>query len=254
MNETLFSGKAGPYAQYRPRYPAALIDHLYTHTGFASGSHIADTGAGTGIFSLQLLQKGSQVTCIEPNGDMRAEAEQALAPYVAAGRCHILNAPAEHTTLPDACVHFVTAAQAYHWFDNSRYKAECHRILKPGGRVVLAWNVWEDTSPFGRQKREIGLRFYPEKELAGHELDVTTAAAFTPFFAEGSMEQYTFANNFTLNEEALLGLFASFSYTPKGNSPHYPAFTAAVRELFALHSIGGLVTLPQTTHCYIGQV
>ena len=42
---------------------------------------------------------------------------------------------AEETTLRSASVDFVTAAQAAHWFDLPRTRAEFVRILKPGGMV-----------------------------------------------------------------------------------------------------------------------
>ena len=45
---------------------------------------------------------------------------------------------AETTTLPDASVDFVTAAQAAHWFDRAPARREFARILKPGGWLVLA--------------------------------------------------------------------------------------------------------------------
>src|SRR3712207_7979072 len=42
---------------------------------------------------------------------------------------------AEATTLDEVSVDFVTAGQAFHWFDPERARAEFARILKPGGRV-----------------------------------------------------------------------------------------------------------------------
>ena len=47
---------------------------------------------------------------------------------------------AEETTLGAASVDFVTAAQAAHWFDLRRARAEFCRILRPQGWCVLIWN------------------------------------------------------------------------------------------------------------------
>ena len=60
MNEEKFSGKADFYRKYRPSYPKELIDYLYT-IHFSSDSVIADFGAGTGIFTRLLLERGSKV-------------------------------------------------------------------------------------------------------------------------------------------------------------------------------------------------
>jgi ubiquinone/menaquinone biosynthesis C-methylase UbiE len=43
----------------------------------------------------------------------------------------------------------VTAAQAFHWFDQRRALAEISRITKPGGGAALFWNVRDSQrSPF----------------------------------------------------------------------------------------------------------
>ena len=75
MNEAIFSGKADIYAKYRPGYPQALFDHLYTNICFSAASTIADIGAGTGIFSKPLAERNSAVVCIEPNQDMLMQAQ-----------------------------------------------------------------------------------------------------------------------------------------------------------------------------------
>lgn len=43
-------------------------------------------------------------------------------------------------TLVDA----VLVAQAWHWFDPERAVAEVARVLRPGGRLGLVWNVRDD--------------------------------------------------------------------------------------------------------------
>ena len=126
MNEERFTGKADVYKKFRPSYPKELIDYLYSQVGFSQDSVIADIGSGTGIFSRLLLECGSQVYCVEPNDDMRQTAEKDLAGF----RNFIsVNAAAENTGLQEKSVHFVTAAQAFHWFDRQAYKLECQRIL-----------------------------------------------------------------------------------------------------------------------------
>jgi SAM-dependent methyltransferase len=46
-------------------------------------------------------------------------------------------------------VDLVAAGQAFHWFDPKAARAEFLRVLKPGGRVALVWNLRRRTgTPF----------------------------------------------------------------------------------------------------------
>ena len=133
MNTTeRFSGRAGVYQASRPGYPAALSEHLAS-LGMR-GARVADIGAGTGIFSRLLLELGCTVFAVEPNSDMRHTAELGLK---TCDRFSIGSGTAENTGLPEASVSFVTAAQAFHWFDPDAFRQECLRILEPGGLAVF---------------------------------------------------------------------------------------------------------------------
>ena len=56
----------------------------------------------------------------------------------------------QEVPLADATVDAVFAAQAFHWFDDERAVAEIVRVLRPGGALVLMWNVpagpWEPST------------------------------------------------------------------------------------------------------------
>ena len=77
-NTKRFSGKGAIYAKARPGYAPALFAYLEQELQVPRGAVFADIGAGTGIFSRQLLQAGYRVTAVEPNADMRCRAEQAM--------------------------------------------------------------------------------------------------------------------------------------------------------------------------------
>jgi SAM-dependent methyltransferase len=140
-NEERFTGKADIYKKFRSSYPKELIDYLYSEIGFCKDSIIADIGSGTGIFSRLLLEKGSHVYCVEPNDDMRRIAENDLRDTAGFENFTSIKASAENTGLERESIDFVTAAQAFHWFDMAAFKTECHRILKNDGKVMLVWNT-----------------------------------------------------------------------------------------------------------------
>ena len=99
---------------------------------------VADVGSGTGILTALLLDHGNTVHAVEPNAAMAAEATARLGGNP---RFHAVAGRAEATGLPDASCDVVTAAQAFHWFDIDPTRREFRRILRPGGAVVLVWNI-----------------------------------------------------------------------------------------------------------------
>ena len=106
MNNTdRFTGKAGAYVQGRPGYPAAVVE-LLTRETRRENPRMADIGSGTGILSRAMVEHGWTVYGVEPNDDMRREAEKVLKGF---HRFHSVPGTAEHTLLPGASVDLVTA-------------------------------------------------------------------------------------------------------------------------------------------------
>ncbi|MFJ1251745.1 class I SAM-dependent methyltransferase [Cupriavidus sp. CuC1] len=134
-----FSSQADTYARGRPDYPSALGAWLTTELGLRPGKTVLDLGAGTGKFSSLLLATGASVIAVEPVAAMRAQLSAAL-PAVQA-----LEGTAEAIPLPDASVDAVACAQAFHWFANAAAMAEIGRVLRPGGKLGLVWNVRDES-------------------------------------------------------------------------------------------------------------
>ena len=152
-----FSNRVADYVRYRPSYPPALLDRLRSECGLRAESVIADIGSGTGLLSELFLKNGNRVFGVEPNEAMRLAGEEYLASY---DGFVSVNGSAEATTLDDASVNFVTAGQAFHWFDQNAARAEFLRILKPAGWVVVIWNErLTDASPFVREYEDLLRKF-----------------------------------------------------------------------------------------------
>ncbi|MBV8659248.1 MAG: methyltransferase domain-containing protein [Burkholderiales bacterium] len=134
-----FSKQAEAYSRGRPEYPAALLPWLIDELGIQPAQQVLDLGAGTGKFTRLLIQTGARVSAVEPVDAMRQQLAQAL-PDVAA-----LPGTAESIPLPDASVDVVACAQAFHWFSTKAALEEIRRVLKPGGKLVLVWNVRDET-------------------------------------------------------------------------------------------------------------
>ena len=239
-----FSSRVADYVRYRPGYPAAVIDTLRTQCGLDARSIVADIGSGTGILSALLLDTGCKVFGVEPNAGMRDAGDLLLAGYP---RFSSINATAEDTTLPDASVDLITAAQAYHWFDPLKARAEFLRILKPGGWVVLTWNERQtDTTPFLRDYEQL-LRTY------GTDYTVIDHRNTDPASLGVSFALVTFPNVQLFDFDGVRGRLLSSSYVPAAGEAGHASMLADLRVLFDRHQVNGQVPMHYTTQLYFGQ-
>jgi len=135
-----FSQEAGTYARGRPDYPAPLSDWLKNTLGLAAGRQVADVGAGTGKFTQLLAATGAQVTAVEPVDAMRARIDAMQWPNVRA-----VAGTAQALPLAGASQDALVCAQAFHWFAHRAALDEFQRVLRPGGRLGLVWNVRDES-------------------------------------------------------------------------------------------------------------
>lgn len=245
-----FKGRAELYARHRPGYPDAVVTLLESECGLASGSVVADLGSGTGILAAMLLTRRCRVFGVEPNAEMRAEGERALASYP--GFVSV-DARAEATTLPAASVDLITAAQAFHWFDRPRARNEFARILKPGGWVALLWNLRrKDADAFAVAYERLLVEYATDYERVDHAN--LTDAVIAEFFAPLPFQLRVFPNRQVFDYEALEGRLLSSSYAPAPGQENHAPMLAALRATFDRHNQGGTVAFAYDTQVYFGRL
>jgi len=125
-----FSGIADVYDQFRPKVPAAFADLLIQLVG--APNWVVDVGCGTGLSTRIWAGRAAQIIGIEPNQDMREEAERRTTDT----NIRYQDGIGAKTGLPDGNADIVTVSQALHWMEPEPTFAEVARILRPGG--VLA--------------------------------------------------------------------------------------------------------------------
>jgi SAM-dependent methyltransferase len=245
-----FTDRVGDYARYRPSYPPELLQLLREELGLRPDHVVADVGSGTGLLSEPFLANGNAVYAVEPNRAMAAAAHDALGGNA---RFRDVDGRAEATGLEPGSVDFIVVGQAFHWFDAPRARAEFHRILKPGGWVVLVWNVRRlEGTPFLRDYeaflREWGTDY---KEVSSKYHD---DEALRALFGPGGYRTRRFDNRQTFDLDGLRGRLLSSSYAPPPDHPRHQPMLAALPELFERHQRGGQVAFEYDTHVYYGRL
>ncbi|MFG2676302.1 class I SAM-dependent methyltransferase [Streptomyces sp. NPDC048445] len=131
-----FDRAAAQYGAARPGYPDALLDAVEELAGRPlRGARALDVGAGTGISTRRLRDRGAAVVAVEPGPGMAAELRRTL-PDVP-----LVRGDGNHLPFADASADLITYAQSWHWTDSARAAPEAMRVLRPGGALALWWNV-----------------------------------------------------------------------------------------------------------------
>ncbi|NCN05048.1 MAG: GNAT family N-acetyltransferase [Spirochaetales bacterium] len=233
-----FLGKAQTYRKARPGYPAQVFARIAPEPG----TTIVELGAGTGIFSIGLLERGVRVLAVEPNPDMLNVLEEELLAYTGA---RIIPKAAHETGLEDHCADAVVCAQSFHWFANEASMNEMRRLLKPGAPLWLVWNqrtdggnglakaldiLYQDVSPL---YRPTDLQYYLDSVGISPE----------------SVEEYHWDTSQNLDKEGLVARLESNSHWPTDPDLRVVA-KKKVGKLFHEYAQEGRVTLHYDTVVY----
>lgn len=200
-----FSDRAADYVNYRPSYPAAAIDIILEGLGNPSQLVAADIGAGTGIASRLLAERGVCVRAIEPNAEMQAASE----PHSLVKFC---DGTAEATNLPDASVDLVTCFQAFHWFNPEPSLIEFRRILKRSGQLAIVWNNRDRHDNFTSEYSQL-VRTISNYHPAESRLKSVEPLLVSPYFI--NVREHTFVYRQELDLSGLIGRAQSVSYVPR---------------------------------------
>jgi SAM-dependent methyltransferase len=245
-----FSNRVDNYVRFRPRYPDQIIEVLERECGLATGSVVADVGSGTGMLAELFLRLGCQVYGVEPNREMREAGERQLVEFPTFAS---VAGTAEDTTLPSASVDFVTAGQAFHWFDQPRSRAEFARILNPGGWVVLAWNKRRrEGTPFLDAYEQLLRRWSIDYAEVDH--DRVTTDVIARFYRPAGFAMHSMPHHQVVSFDALRGRLESSSYAPPPGHPNHAPMLEGLRTIFDAHNEQGLVTLESDTVLYYGRL
>jgi len=116
------------YANFRPRYPFALYDFLYSHLQLFERA--LDVATGNGQVAAALAKQFIEVHATDISTQQLAEAPQLSNIFYKAEA-------AEDASFPDHYFDLITVAQAIHWFDFDKFYTGVKRMLKPAGMFAV---------------------------------------------------------------------------------------------------------------------
>lgn len=244
-NTKKFDSKAEAYSKGRPSYPKELFAFLKEKFGLGKNSTVADIGSGTGIFTEQLAKVCGKVYAVEPNKDMRQAAEVRLKIL---SNVVSVDGAAEETTLENGSVDFVTAAQAFHWFDVEAFGRECRRILKSGGRVFLVWNRRDMDAEINRRLHDVCKKFCPD--FTGFTGGENNDEKKIRVFYGKAFGQEEFRNPVTYTRERFVSRCLSSSYSIGESDIGYNDYLRSLNEVFDEYAKGETLTVPNSAVVY----
>ena len=220
MNTENFTGRAEAYVIGRPGYPTAGIEYICSLV--PQDAVFVDIGAGTGKFTVSLVERGYAVFAIEPNADMREQLVLTLSPFP---NVKIVDGIAEATTLPDHSVDVITVAHALHWFNLDAFRTECRRIIKPDGIVIVIYNL-----------------------TPGGEMITLSKQTADAFFTKPTILE--FSNPMDYTRDSWFAYIDSQDNYPTPNDPGYDAHIATMNRIFDRDSVDGLLHYDRVTKVY----
>jgi len=189
-----FGKTAGDYGRFRAGFPEQFFDRLAALGIIGAGADALDLGTGTGTLARGLARRGMNVTGLDKSSAMMDEAARLDAEAGVSIRYVV--AEAEATGLAAASVDLVTAGQCWHWFDRARTALEVRRVLRAGGRLLIAhfdwiplpgsvveatenlirahnsqWNLWGGAGMYPAWMRDMGAGGFRELESFSFDVD-----------------------------------------------------------------------------------
>ena len=214
------------YDRGRPMYPFEAVRRLVREVRIQPESRVLDLAAGTGKLTGLLARLGAEVVAVEPVDAMRARLAEML-PQVTA-----LAGTAEAIPLEDDSVDAVTVGQAFHWFDGDAALAEIHRVLRPGKRLGLIWNVKDESVDWVHLLSEI---IEPYRGRAPHVASGAWKEAFERTELFSSLDRARFSFVHEVDEETVVARVASISFIAALDRRVRERLLAQVRELVVGH-------------------
>lgn len=215
------------YELGRPGWPAEVVETPEA----PAQSTVLELGPGTGKLTRHLVRRFDRVVAVEPDEGMR----RLLVELVPGAE--LVAGQAETIPLADDSVDVVFVGEAFHVFDGAAAVAEIERVLRPGGKLVLLWNVpGGATDPSVEAAERLLLERAPDVPYDPVDLNTRRywsgewRAAFDDS-GFGELHEVRLSNPQTIDREGLLAFYASMGWFSELPDDERPALLDQVRSL-----------------------
>ena len=234
-----FGTVAREYDRFRPSYPDELIDDLVA----TAPRSVLDVGTGTGKAARLLAARGVPVLGVEIDPAMAA---------VARGHgIEVEIGSFEQWDDAGRTFDLITSAQAWHWVDPALAAPKAARLLNPGGRLAVFWNVEEPDDATMRALDAVYAERAPElastpEQRAGRKAERPSLTALRASGAFRSVTEQTYLWTATIPVDELVGRLGTHSDHLQLGAERRLALQDAVRR--ALLARGDEVALQGGTY------
>lgn len=241
----LFDAAASEYDAARPSYPAGVYDRLESQARGLAGKVVADGGAGTGIVTRQLLERGAEVVAFDPGPGVLRQAI-ARTPGLPA-----VIADAAAVPLRSGGLEMVCFGQSWHWVDQAAGAREMSRLLRSEGWWAAWWNhAWADGEAWFDEYN--GLLEATCSSFSRHQRDIDWCAA--AIAAEGTFgrpERHVVPWERRVTIDNWLTDLRSHSFVLDLAQPRREQLVAAVGSLLHRHFPDGIMAVPYQTRLWM---
>lgn len=159
------SSNAQIYADYRPRYPQALISDIRTRTIGDHAEVLIDWGCGTGELTIPLSRHFDRVLAVDLGADRISIAKES-ARHGGIGHIEWLVGEAESIEIaPESC-DLITCASAFHWMDRELLSRRAFQGLRGDGALAVAGgagtDIWQEAKDWHKVAVECLNRYLDE--------------------------------------------------------------------------------------------
>jgi SAM-dependent methyltransferase len=202
------------YYDELPLWSAPFGQLILERVPLRRGQTIVDLGAGTGFLTVELAQRGAaaRVIAVDPWAEAMDVLRRKVA-YLGLTNVELLVADAAALDLPSESVDLVVSNLGVNNFPNAAtVLTQCHRVLRPGGRLLLSTNLVGHMAEFYDVLREVLADPGPLDAHINHRatvdgsLGLLRAAGFTASVASTGSFAMRFADGSALFEHYFIRL------------------------------------------------
>lgn len=236
-----------------------MFDLLFGEDTFVPGAAVLEIGPGNGLATRELIERGvSRLTMLEPDRRFAPLLESLRSD--AGAESTVIYHALEEPRLPNASFDVVLIATAFHWLDPKTRAQTLANLTKPGGHVVLIWNLFQDINledPFHEATKDLlaKLSRSPSGKPDSLPFALDRAAREAAFHSTDCFETRLYSEchwKYQLNPKGVRSLYEGFSQIARlPDAEKQPLLDRL--EAIALSEFEGTVVRNMTTPLYVFQ-